>query len=297
MTKDTNYSFTSIPTTMIYAMDNYCLKAMTLFIQEESYWKSKDKLENGFFYKPISEIAEVLFLKKEQDARRTIEALYRRNLIDVHANNGKRSTLKIRLNWDKIRELAQMSIRDIQLFENPIVKLSRDEALTYCQSDDAVSEDELEYKLEPNCPPTIDKINKINKIDKKKEEKEEKTTSQSSSLSSQSSSLSSEEQEQKPFKPDDNKEDSLQGTEDEEDEEWFDEVREYIRTNALRELRGETITKEDDNFQKSILMLMEYDNFKRRDAIDLYNEILHNYKDSFRKLPSLWRKKELCTAD
>lgn len=291
MTAKDTYSFTSIPTTLIYLMDNYCLKAMALFIQEESYWKSKGRLENGFFYKPINEISEVLFLQKKQDARRTIEALYRRSLIDVRANNGKKSTMKIRLNWDKIREYANMSIRDIQLFESPIVKLSRAETLTYCQSDDTVFEDELEYKLEPNCPPTIDNKDNKNNIDKKKEEKEETSSSISSALSSSysvSSSISTSSldcdmiQEHQSFKPDDNTSSSSQESETDEDKQ-LDEIIRNITINAQREVNGDKITKDDENFQATITMIMEYSEVDRKEAIEKYNELLHEYKDDIRQ--------------
>lgn len=290
--KDLNYSFTPVPTTFMYLMDSDCYKAMALLMHYESYWKSNGKLVNGFFTKSIGEIKDCLLMANEKDARLTIEALFRSKLIDVYATDGRRSPLRIKLNWDKIMELANKSIKEIQEFETPIVKLKRNENLTYCQQK-VEDMNGIDDNLSTKCTPTIDNLDNIDIIEKEKDEKE----SLSSSLSSFSSSFSSEEQVKESFNPDDNQEDSIQETEDEENEEWFDEVQEYIRTNALRELRGETITKEDDNFQKSILMLMEYDNFKRRDAIDLYNDLLHRYKDSFRKFPSLWRKTEPCTAD
>ena len=290
--RDLTFPFTPVPITFPYLMDSDCLKAMTLLIQEESYWDSKGKLSNGYFYKSVKEIKDALFMKNEKDARLTIEALYRSNLIHVIATDGKRSTLRIKLNWNRIEELAGLSLREIQTFESPIVKLRRDETLTYCQH---IVEDvnEKDDNLSTKCTPTINNLDNIDIIEKEKEKKE----SLSSSLSSFSSSFSSEEQEQESFNPDDSQEYSTQETEDEEDEKWFDEVTEYIRTNAFRELRGETITKEDENFQKSIRMLMEYDNFSRKEAIEVYNEILHRFKDTFRKLPSLWRKTEQSSAD
>ena len=292
--KDLNYSFTPVPTTFMYLMDSDCYKAMALLMHYESYWKSNGKLVNGFFTKSIGEIKDCLLMANEKDARLTIEALFRSKLIDVYATDGRRSPLRIRLNWDKIMELANKSIKEIQEFETPIVKLKRNENLTYCQQK-VEDMNGIDDNLSTNCTPTLYRLENTEIIEKEKDKKE--SLSSSSSLSSFSSSLSSEEQVQESFNPDDNQEDSTQETEDEEDEEWFDEVTEYIRTNAFRELRGETITKEDENFQKSIRMLMEYDNFSRKEAIEVYNEILHRFKDSFRKLPSLWRKTEQSIAD
>ena len=43
------YQFTPTPTNLMFFVDSDCLKMMNLLIQEESYWKSKGKLVDGYF--------------------------------------------------------------------------------------------------------------------------------------------------------------------------------------------------------------------------------------------------------
>lgn len=270
--KDLNYSFTPVPTTFLYLMDSDCYKAMSLLMQEESYWKTKERLSHGYFYKSMEEIKNVLSMKNEKDARLTIEALYRRQLIDVLATDGKRQPLKIKLNWSKINEYATMSITDILKFETPIAKLKRDETLTYCQHLVEVT-DENEAHLDTICTPTINNIENKENIDKEKIEKE-------SSYSLSSSNNTKVVQVLKPYKSEANTETQEQATTDTNDkQDVIGAIRHNLLTIVYEEMsNGETICEEDALFQETLRLIMFYYGCEKRQALVHFNRLIPGYR-------------------
>lgn len=193
-----SHSFVPMPTNLIYLLDNDCFKIMAVLIQEESYWKSKDRLSpEGFFFKSIDELTQQLNYGNAKDVRLTLEALFRASLVDIKATDGVRHTAAMRINWNTIKEISEKTITDIIKFENRICKLKRTEQITYADKmttkvrtkveTDCASKLDTELNtncrtdchtnLSTNCTPTIDNIDKIenqdnldksNKIDKRK---------------------------------------------------------------------------------------------------------------------------------
>ena len=120
--KRIDYQFVPVPTELVFALDPCCLKAMAVMIDRESYWKSRNKVFNGYFTLSVEELAEYLCLENRKDARLTLEALYRAGLIDVKAEAGKRIGAKVKINWEVIEN------GDLDSVE----KLPRSESITYC---------------------------------------------------------------------------------------------------------------------------------------------------------------------
>lgn len=120
--KRIDYQFVAMPTELVFALDPYCLKTIAVMIDKESYWKSRNKLFNGYFTLSVEDLAECLCLENRKDVRLTLEALYRAGLIDVKVEAGRRLGAKVKLNWDEIKKPR---------FET-IEKLPRNEKLTYC---------------------------------------------------------------------------------------------------------------------------------------------------------------------
>ena len=121
--KKIDYQFVPVPTELAFALDPYCLKAITVMMDKENYWKSRSKLFQGYFTLSVEELAEYLCLENRKDARLTLEALYRAGLIDVKTETGKRFGAKVKLNWDEMKK---------DRLPNSIEKLPRTESLTYC---------------------------------------------------------------------------------------------------------------------------------------------------------------------
>lgn len=121
-TKRIDYQFIPVPTELLFALDPYCLKAILIMMDKESYWKSRSKVFNGYFTLSVEELAEYLCLGNRKDARLTLEALYRAGLIDIKTEAGKRLGAKVKLNWDAIKS---------DHFES-VEKLPRTEQITYC---------------------------------------------------------------------------------------------------------------------------------------------------------------------
>ena len=155
-----NYQFTAIPTNFIYLMDNDCFKLFSILLQKETYWKNKGMLKDGYFIKSISELSEELNLKNRKDVHTIIEALYRKKLIAVITQPRKYNTAKFKLNWNKINEYLDKSIYDLMEFEERIVKLNRNEIITYINN---VTDNVTNYVTnnDTKCNTTKDNINKI----------------------------------------------------------------------------------------------------------------------------------------
>lgn len=173
------YQFTAVPTNLIYLLDSDCFKLLTLLIQEHSYWNSKNRLEDGYFFKSIEEIQNTLFMKNDQDARLTIESLYINGFIDVIMLGKKHQSNKFKINWNRIEEYDNISITDIIKFYKPITKMKRGTKCTYiangtseenninnsttnCPTDWTTN---CSPNCSPNCTPTLDNIDKLNNLE------------------------------------------------------------------------------------------------------------------------------------
>lgn len=60
--KRIDYQFVALPTELVFALDPYCLKTIAVMIDRESYWKSRNKVFNGYFTLSVEELAECLCL-------------------------------------------------------------------------------------------------------------------------------------------------------------------------------------------------------------------------------------------
>lgn len=149
------YSYTPIPTNLIYLLDNDCFKAISLLIQEESYWKAKGRLNDGYFYKPLDEIAHVLFRANRKDIKCVLDALQNSGLIECAKEEGYRKATKFKICWERIEEIATMSITDLMKFEEPIVMKRRTDKKV------AKVKDNVETKLSTDCNTTLDNIYNI----------------------------------------------------------------------------------------------------------------------------------------
>lgn len=156
-----SYQFTAAPTNLIYLLDSDCFKLLTLLIQEQSYWNSKNRLEDDYFFKPIEEIQNILFMKNDQDVRLTIESLYVNGFIDVVMLGKKHQSNKFKINWNKIQEYDNISITDIIKFHSPITKMKRGTKCTYTNNTDCTTKCTTNWttNCSPNCTPTLDNIN------------------------------------------------------------------------------------------------------------------------------------------
>lgn len=157
-----NYQFTAIPTNFIYLMDNDCFKLFAILLQKETYWNNKGMLKDGYFIKSITELGEEMNIKNRKDIRLIIEALYRKGLISIQVQPQKHNTAKFKLNWNKINEYLDKSIYDLMEFEERIIKLNRNETITYTNNvtDNVTNND-------TKCTTTKDNINKIDNIKNK----------------------------------------------------------------------------------------------------------------------------------
>ena len=168
-----SYQFTAAPTNLIYLLDSDCFKLLTLLIQEHSYWNSKNRLEDDYFFKPIEEIQNILFMKNDQDVRLTIESLYVNGFIDVVMLGKKHQSNKFKINWNKIQEYDNISITDIIKFHSPITKMKRGTKCTYTNNTDCTTKCTTNWttnwttNCSPNCTPTLDNIDKLDNINNK----------------------------------------------------------------------------------------------------------------------------------
>ena len=159
-----NYQFTAIPTNFIYLMDNDCFKLFSILLQKETYWNNKGMLKDGYFIKSISELAEELNLKNRKDVHTIIEALHRKNIISIQVQPRKYNTARFKLNWNIINEYLNKSIYDLMEFEERIVKLNRNETITYTDNVTSNVTDNVTNYVTNNdtkCNTTIYNINKI----------------------------------------------------------------------------------------------------------------------------------------
>ena len=164
MKKEINYAFIALPINLIGLMDGYCLKLMCILIQKESYWRAHNKLNDGWFIKSITELTDELGLSNKKDTRLVIESLYRASLIEVTTIPQQRHTAMFKLNWKRIEDIASLSMREVEEFEEKIIKLPRTENITYVTTSDTETGTTLGTRLGTNCTTTKDnKENKDNK--------------------------------------------------------------------------------------------------------------------------------------
>jgi hypothetical protein len=125
------YQFTASPLNLMYVLDSDCLKMLNLLIQEQSYWKSKGKLVDNYFFKSVNDLKEDMFMSNDQDVRLTLEALYVNGLIDVIPQGEQHKASKFKINLEKISEIDKMSILDVKKFIPKIFRLKRGAKCSY----------------------------------------------------------------------------------------------------------------------------------------------------------------------
>jgi hypothetical protein len=130
------YQFTASPLNLMYVLDTDCFKMLNLLIQEESYWKSKGKLVDNYFFKSVNDLKEDMFMSNDQDVRLTLEALYVNGLIDIINQGEQHKASKFRINLERIIEIDKMSILDVKKFLPRIFKLKRGSKSSYMQKEE-----------------------------------------------------------------------------------------------------------------------------------------------------------------
>lgn len=104
----TPYQFTSIPSNLIYLLDNDCYKLISILIKENSYFTNFKLLdENGYFFLPTEKLSKFLFKKNRVDIKNIINTLVEHNLIFVN-KKGKTNMFYFKLNIPKIIEYENM---------------------------------------------------------------------------------------------------------------------------------------------------------------------------------------------
>ena len=164
------YQFTASPLNLLYALDSDCFKMLNLLIQEESYWKSKGRLDVGYFFKSVNDLKEDMFMSNDQDVRLTLDALYVNGLIDIIPQGEQMKASKFRLNMEKITEIDKMSILDVKKFFPKIYRLKRGSKCSYVDRKGVGSIEPGVPKLSTNCTsdstPKLYKLDNSNKIEK-----------------------------------------------------------------------------------------------------------------------------------
>jgi len=115
MTKEENligYQFAPVPTNLIFMLDPSCFKLMSLLIQEESYQKAKNNVKDKCFPEAIKRLS-LRIPMCEKDVKLTIKSLEEANLIEVFEQGQYHKPNLFRINWDRIKEIDQISITDI----------------------------------------------------------------------------------------------------------------------------------------------------------------------------------------
>ena len=163
------YQFTASPLNLMYVLDSDCLKMLNLLIQEQSYWNSKGKLVDNYFFKSVNDLKEDMFMSNDQDVRLTLEALYINELIDIIPQGEHHKASQFKLNLEKINEIDKMSITEVKKFLPRICKLRRGTKCSYIDRKDVSSIEQDVPKLSTNCTsistPKLDNINNKDKSD------------------------------------------------------------------------------------------------------------------------------------
>lgn len=154
-----NNKFIKMPTNLVYMLDSDCFKLMTILIQKESYWANKGKLKDGWFVKTIKEIKKELDYANTKEVGCVIQAMVNSGIINVTAYEKKRMSAKFKICWEKVNELNDMSLYDLNEFDfEPIRKLPRGSKITYNKNTERTQKS---TQLSTKCNSTIYNINNI----------------------------------------------------------------------------------------------------------------------------------------
>ena len=164
------YQFTANPLNLMFILDSDCLKMLNLLIQEESYWKSKGKLVDGYFFKSIDDLKKHMLMSNDQDVRLTLDALYINKLIDIIPQGELMKASKFKINLEKIMDINKRSITEVKKFVPRICKLRRGSKCSYVDKKGANSitleATILSTNCTSDCTPKLYNIDKSNNIDK-----------------------------------------------------------------------------------------------------------------------------------
>lgn len=160
-----NNKFIKVPTNLVYMLDSDCFKLMAILIQKESYWANKGKLKDGWFVKTIKEIKKELDYANTKEVGCVIQAMVNSGIINVTAYEKKRMSAKFKICWEKVNELNDMSLYDLNEFDfEPIRKLPRGSKITYNKNTECTQKS---TQLSTKCNSTIDNKDNRNIIDNK----------------------------------------------------------------------------------------------------------------------------------
>jgi len=167
----TNIQFTRLPTKLIFVLDSDLLKMLAVFIQQESYWIEHKKIGNdGSFYKPMKEFADIFRKKNLQDVRLMIQTLQSEGFVEILSSKGGKQANYYRINWNKIKAYNDISIP--QLINDPMLKTVKrttkksvgDSTALYqhIENDSTILYEQDRDLIVRDCTSTIDNIQNIN---------------------------------------------------------------------------------------------------------------------------------------
>lgn len=171
------FKYVPTPTNLMFFVDSDCLKMLILLMQEESYWKSKGKLVDGYFFKSIDDLKKHMLMSNDQDVRLTLDALYINKLIDIIPQGQQHKASKIKINQERINEVDKMTITDVEKFLPKVLRLKRGSKCSYLDKKGVNSITPEATILSTNCTsdctsdctqhstPKLYNIDKSNKID------------------------------------------------------------------------------------------------------------------------------------
>ncbi len=164
------FKYVPTPTNLMFFLDSDCLKMLILLMQEESYWKSKGKLVDGYFFKSIEDLKKHMLMSNDQDVRLILDALYINKLIYIIPQGEQHKASKIKINLERINEVDKMTITDVEKFLPKVLKLKRGSKCSYLDKKGANSITPeatiLSTICTPDCTPKLYNIDKSNNIDK-----------------------------------------------------------------------------------------------------------------------------------
>lgn len=167
----TDIQFTRLPTKLIYALDSDLLKMLAVLIQQESYWIEHKKIGNdGSFYKPVKEFADIFRKKNLQDVRLILQTLQSEGFIEIIYSNKSKQANYYRICWDKIASYNDKAIP--QLIQSSMIitakrtskKSIEDSTVLYQQieNNSTTLYQQDRDLIVRDCTTTIDNIQNIN---------------------------------------------------------------------------------------------------------------------------------------
>lgn len=163
--------FTRLPTKLIYILDSDLLKMLTVLIQQENYWREHKKIGNdGSFYKPMKEFADIFRKKNLQDVRLMLQTLQVEGFIEIiYSNKGKQANY-YRINWNKVEAYNDIPIP--QLIQSQMIRTAKrtskksidDSTVLYQQieNNNTTLYQQDRDLIVQDCTSTIDNIQNIN---------------------------------------------------------------------------------------------------------------------------------------